>query len=101
MKSFYVIWQNFNHQKFEPYDIMPYLIDKYTESKKKPVSFEEFKSFIKVESMYQYWARCEYEIIICGWPNKETCEKWDIYKQIMMNIDIITEILMENINSKN
>ena len=47
-----------------------------------------------------WWARCEYEIIICGWPNTDTQEKWDIHRQVMMNIDIITRILMENIKDK-
>lgn len=96
MKPFYVIWQNFNAQKFEPYDIMKYLVRQYTEAKKKPKTFEEFKVFIKKEALHMYWGRCEYEIILAGWPNQDTQEKWDIYQQIMMNIDVITEILMEN-----
>lgn len=48
-----------------------------------------------------WWSRCEYEIILCGWPNSDTKEKQDIYKQIRMNIDIITRLLIENIQNKN
>lgn len=98
MKSFNVIWQDFNARKFEAYDVMPYFIKEYKESEKKPVTFDEFKEFVKDRAMYRYWSRCEYEIVICGWPNTDTQEKWDIYQQIMMNIDIVTEILIENIN---
>lgn len=98
MKSFNVIWQDFNKQKFEAYDVMPYFINVYKECENKPKTFEEFKEFIQQESLYMYWSRCEYEIIICGWPNQETKEKWDIHKQIMMNLDLVTETLMNNIN---
>ena len=96
MQSFNVIWYNVNTKKFEPYDIMPYLVDRYRNLKKKdrPLSF---KKFIEAEARYQWWSRCEYEIIISDWPNIGVEEKWDIFKQIMMNIDLIAEILEENI----
>lgn len=99
MKSFYVIWQDFNAREFKPYDVMPYFIDEYNESENKPKTYDEFKEFIKNKSRYRYWSRCQYEIILCGWPNTDTQKKWDIHKQVMMNIDIVTKILMENIKS--
>lgn len=83
--------------KVIPYNIMPYLIDRYKGKKNKPKTFDEFKEFIKSESLYQWWARCEYEIIITDWPSRRVEEKWDIHKQVLMNIDIITEILMKNV----
>ena len=49
--------------------------------------------------MYQWWARCEYEIILSDWPCQKVEEKWDIYRQIMLNIDIITDVFIENIKS--
>lgn len=98
MKSFYVIWQDFNAKEFEPYDIMPYFVREYNESENKPQTFDEFKEFVKNKSRYMYWSRCQYEIIICGWPNTDTQEKWDIHKQIMMNIDLVVETLIENVN---
>jgi hypothetical protein len=56
-----------------------------------------FKEFIEHKAMWMFWSRCEYEIILSDWPPSGVEEKWDIYRQIMMNIDIITEILMENV----
>ena len=44
---------------------------------------------------YQFWSRCEYEIILIDWPCQQKHEKWDVYKQIMMNIDIVTDILYD------
>lgn len=98
MKSFNVVLQDFNIKKFEPYDVMPYFIREYNKSENKPKTYDEFREFVKRKSIYMYRSRCEYEIILCGWPNTNTQEKWDVHKQIMMNIELVTEILMENIN---
>lgn len=124
MKQFNVINFNFNAKKFEAYDIIPYLVRKYNERVdtcneleedlkkatsehecnlytdslkywKVPVTFDEFKKFVQQESQYQFWSRCEYEIILVDWPCQKTEEKWDVYDQIMMNLDIITQIVME------
>lgn len=97
MKSFNVIRQDFNRKKFEPYDVMPYFVDEYNKAKTKPKTFNEFAGFIKDKAIYMYWSRCEYEIVICGWPNTDTQEKWDAYSQIMINIGVVTNILMENV----
>lgn len=97
--SFNVINFEFNSGKFEAYDVMPYFIRCYRDEKKdnRPVTFDEFKEFIKSKSMYMYWARCEYELILSDWPNKSKQKKVDIHEQIMMNIDIVTDVLMKNV----
>ena len=109
MKQFNVINYNFNAQKFESYDVIPYLINAYKDRVKRhhnnpddnywkvPVTFEEFKNFVQRESQYQFWSRCEYEIILVDWPCQKYTEKWDVYDQIMMNLDIVTKLLMESI----
>lgn len=99
MKPFNVICER--NGMFLPYDIMPYLVEQYKRIKRnKPKTYEEIEKFIKGTSMYQWWARCEYEILISDWPCQKYTEKWDIYKQILMNIDIIVDIFMENIRKK-
>ena len=124
MKQFNVINFNFNAKKFEAYDVIPYFVRAYNEQVegcntarleleaakteeeieiakssldywKIPVTFDEFKDFVKKESQYQFWSRCEYEIILVDWPCQKTEEKWDVYDQIMMNLDTVTKILME------
>lgn len=107
MKSFNVINFNFNAKRFESYDVIPYLIRAYQErvvlheqypdedTLKVPTTFDEFKQFVKDRAQYQFWARCEYEIILVDWPCQNTEEKWDVYDQIMMNLDIVTQIVME------
>lgn len=99
-KPFYTIIYNINKKRFEPYDVMPYLIEEYkkeVKKKKQPITFDEFKKFIEGSSMYMYWSRCQYEIILTSWPNEDNQEKIDVHKQIMMNINLVTEVLMDNV----
>lgn len=103
MATFNVIIYDVNRKRMESYDIIPYLKICYDASKKKrsykktPKTFEEFKQFILAEARYQWWARCEYEIILSDWPCQQDSEKWDVYKQVEMNIDVITEVFMKYI----
>lgn len=108
---FYVIWEN--NGDFEPYDVIPYLTHSYIKRvrwkkeaelandtyedryRKVPETYDEFREFVKQESMYQWWSRCEYEIILRDWPGQRKEEKWDIHKQLMMNIDIVVELIMD------
>lgn len=97
MKQFNVIREDINTKKFVSYDIIPYLVDCYNKAKEKPKTFDEFKEFIKKKSMYQWWGRCEYEIVLQSWPTGYNEKKIDVNYQVMMNIDIITEIVMQEV----
>ena len=135
MKQFNVINYNFNTKKFEAYDVIPYLVRAYKKQVEKnkeypnaeywkvPETFKQFKEFVHKESQYQFWSRCEYEIVLGPWPyvlspsesydkskendveawkehwkkHLDSCYKWDVYDQIMMNLDIVTKLLMESI----
>lgn len=97
MKQFNAIIYNPNKEKFEPYNVMDFFVDEYIEDKENLKTFDEFKEFVERKSMWMFWSRCEYEIILSDWPPSGVEEKWDIHRQIMMNIDIVTEILMKNV----
>lgn len=102
-KPFYVIVDDVNRKEFVKYDVMPYFIDCYRECKKsKPVSLEEFKSFIENNSRYMYWSRTEYEIVLKAWMSKTKDMKIDVHYQVMNNIDLIAQMLMDHVTkSKN
>nr|DAT90413.1 MAG TPA: hypothetical protein [Caudoviricetes sp.] len=101
MNEFNVVIYDFNSRRMVYYNIMPYLVQCYKDCKNKPSTLEEFERFIIRESKYQWWARCEYEIILKSWPNGETEEKWDVYDQVTMNLEVITNMLMNIIKSEN
>lgn len=124
-KKFNVIIHDVNSKEFKPYNIIPYLLRCYKESKCKPKTFDDFKEFITKNSMYQWWSRCEYEIILGPWPyisspserydkkgeddieawkehwkkHLNECEKIDIHYQVMMNLDVITKLFIEIVNN--
>lgn len=100
MKQFNVIIYDFNKDDYVPYNIIPYLVEKYKEDRSKPKTFKDFKNFIIAEAKYQWWARCEYEIILSDWPNENLHKKVDVFWQIMLNIDLVTEIVMEETLNK-
>ena len=117
--QFYVLNWDFNRDEIEHYDVLPYFRNEFMERKKKskskriqrimeetpdmkkyygvPATWEELKDFIKDESQYQFWSRCEYEMIVHGWPVRKNDYKIDIHEQVMMNIDTITDILYKEL----
>ena len=95
MKQFNVIIWDINRDTLESYDVLPYFRNAYIECKKKdrPSTLEEWKEFIERRGRYQFWARCEYEILISPWPTNNKQFKIDVWQQIKNNIDIVAEIL--------
>lgn len=99
---------NFNGREFEPYDVMPYLMREWEDHKKHkrrrdelPKTMEGLRNWVDKWSQYQFWSRCEYEVILTPWPpNKDVARKIDIYDQIKMNLPIVTEIFAKNIKFK-
>lgn len=54
----------------------------------------EFAEAVKRDLLYYFWSKCEYEIVITGWPNVEdNLEKVDAYGQVMLNFDIFIDYL--------
>ena len=104
IEPYYVLNWDDNKHTVENYNIMPYLIDEWKALKPKQrretlMDFDKVKDFILKKSMYQFWARCQYEIIISDWPCLKYKEKIDIYRQIEMNIDIIVNHFLNQIHN--
>ena len=99
-----VIW-NFSTDRVEHYDIMPYLYRRLEEKRKKrqitlkDLTLEKLKEFIDTESKYQFWARCEYEVILSSWPPRVNGRrhKMDVYEQIHMNLDNIAKLMYDDL----
>ena len=89
----------FNTDKLIHYDIMPYLYLELKEeySDPKNITFEELKTFIDNKSRYKFMARCQYEVIVTGWPVQKSKYKLDVYEQIKMNLDNIAKLMFENL----
>ena len=115
MPVFYTLAWDVNRNEVENYDVMPYLVSAWEEDKarkrkiwfkssdddtKEPTTVEEWKKAILAASRYEFWARCEYEIIVSEWPTEKHRVKLDVFDQINANIDVITELFMKYVSSK-
>ena len=117
--QFYVLNWDFNRDEIEHYDVLPYFRNEFKERKKKskskriqkimaenpdmkkyygvPETRDELKMFIENESKYMFWGRCQYEMIVHGWPVRKNDDKIDVHEQVMMNIGAITDILYKEL----
>lgn len=99
---FYVIIEDVTAKEFKKYDVMPYFVDCYDKVRRneRPKTFDEFKEFVKSKSMYMYWSRCEYEVVISSLIGFAEEKKIDVHYQVMNNIDLVTRLLMESVGKK-
>ena len=103
MLEYNVYVENFNSRKIEVYNIFKYnnLENIFKEIKKETNSKEEFLEKVKRELQYRYWSKCEWEIILSEWPpvkdDSFKREKIDVYDQIMLNWNIFSEYVWNNI----
>lgn len=84
------VFNIFNHKRYKQ-EIVELLNhrDDYT--------LEEFKEKVKSSTMYYYWCKCEWEILIAPWVGdfyKESV-KIDVYKQLEMNWNHYIKYLWE------
>lgn len=100
MNEFNVMIFDFTTKEVKPYDIIPYLAKCYQDEIDKPKTFDDFKQFVLNKGRYQWWARCEYEMVVTSFPETKYL-KIDVFDQIKMNLRLITNILMKECLSFN
>ena len=90
------VWRyNVNARKIEEYNIFQHssflndLIKLFQEQYSKEVFAEELKQKLR----YYFWARCEFEVTVVGYPpsHKNVERKIDIYEQVMLNWDVFLD----------
>ena len=88
-----VLYHNFNKDTIEPYNIfnLDFVEDLHKKVLKKEVNnLEDLKTYIDRWARYHYWCKSECEILVSGLHIKSQETKIDIYTQINMNLDNIT-----------
>ena len=93
-----VLIHDFNKDKIKKYNI--FRADLFEDIKDaKCKTFGELREIIDKWAKYHYWAKAEYEIAVGGLFSKypEKFEKIDIYRQIEINLDRITEYVGKNL----
>lgn len=56
---------------------------------------EEFNKRLRSELMYYFWAKCEWEIILDGWPTSKKFKplKVSVYDQVYLNWDVFADFV--------
>lgn len=93
--EWYVFIENPNAKKFEEYNCLKGWEERIIEEYKKTKNKKEFLKRLDLILMSRYWSRCEYEMILVGWPNDEIKRKIDIYEQIKLNWKHFSEYVWE------
>lgn len=50
---------------------------------------------LRRKCQYYFWAKCEYEVIVTGWPDTKTERKIDIYDQLDANWETFKKMVFE------
>jgi hypothetical protein len=50
---------------------------------------------LRRKCMYYFWSKCEYEVIVTGWPDTNTERKIDIYDQLDANWETFKNMAFE------
>lgn len=94
MEEFNVIEYNFNTNKVQAYNVIPYFVDtwnnkKHNFNKKDVNNKEDLKEWVIRTSSYMFRARCEYECLIAQWPfgSKRKNDKLKEFLTKEFNID--------------
>ena len=80
----------FKHHSF--YEDVVKFAKKYKDNR------EEFEEQVRRSLMYYFWSKCEWEIILTGWPTRDDYHdaKIDVYEQVKMNWEPFINYLWEN-----
>jgi len=54
----------------------------------------DFSNIVKSWAMHHYWSKCEWEVIIAGWPKYNNEYKMDVYEQLQNNWSIFIDYLI-------
>ena len=74
--SWITLLHDFNADAVRPYDVLARREDFIKKLKKKCTTKEEFAEALDREFMYQYWSRCEYEMILYVENDRVYLEPW-------------------------
>lgn len=62
---------------------------------------QDLKNWLNVEFLYHYWCKSEHEVLIGGlFDETENMEKIDVYRQLNMNLDRITDYVIQEMDIK-
>ena len=80
------VW-DVNKDEIESHDVGRRFMTEYKSLKKKERENLDISAFLDRTAKYYFRAKCEYEMICCGWPKFKNEHKLDVYEQLKANWD--------------
>lgn len=74
--SWLTLIHDFNADAVRTHDVLTYREDRIKKLKKKYTTKEEFAEALRLDLQWQYWAQCEYEMILYIENDKVYLEPW-------------------------
>ena len=62
---------------------------------KEELSYEEFSKEVKSELLFQYWSKCEYEVVVRDLILNHNEKKIDVYDQVNPNLDKLVDYIIK------
>ena len=93
------IW-GFNTDSLESYDVVPRFVEsikQYIKPKNLPKTKEALDEILESDARYYFWSKCEYEMIIHGWPKQKNNYKASVYQQLRLNWPIFLDFFWEQV----
>ena len=100
MLEWNVYCDDFNERKIRIFNVFNHhgVIEDLKKFVKKYKTKEEFCEHLRTTIMYYYWSKCEWEIVLTSFPERQdyTEEKIDVYDQLMLNWDKFCDYVWDN-----
>lgn len=77
-----------------------YLMEFLNKQKKRHPTREEFDEMLDRVITYYFWAKCEHEVIVSGWPNEKHSIKLDKHEQIKANWHLFEPLCWNYVSAK-
>lgn len=91
------LMHSFNGHKFEYVNVLRGdLLDDIQKRMKEPCTKKDIQDVVQRWAMWHYWSKVEYEFIVSSVFGGDE-EKIDVYMQLEMNIDRLTEYLIKEL----
>lgn len=100
MLEWYVYLEDVNNKKIIKYNIFNHYSFRQDlkDIIKKIKNKDEFSEKMKRSTMYYFWSKCEYEILITTWLGRKDFkgEKIDVYDQLQLNWNAFIDYVWKN-----
>jgi len=91
-----VYYEDINNKKIDIFNVFhhwSFLEDCKKNAKQNGENYNAFIHQLKRDAMYYFWSKCEWEIVVTGFPIDKTKKKLDVYDQVIANFDIFAEYI--------